>query len=113
MTSQYPKESIKLIKISRGKTGLFTLDVQSNDTEVALKGVTEALSGATQIYEQSQLSSEREIIKILDFPQCRKKHVKPKEVKSIILGAVFGGMIGILIDLIRGERRPRPSFRKK
>jgi uncharacterized protein involved in exopolysaccharide biosynthesis len=91
----------KTFSATKSKTGLFTLKYENTDPKVAKAVVEEYLATLSLIYEELELSSEREIIKILDAPHVSNLPVKPKKALNLALAFVGGGGIGVLIVLIR------------
>ncbi len=91
----------KTFSASKSKTGLFSLKYENTDPKVAKAVVEEYLATLSYIYEELELSSYREIIKILDAPHVTNLPVKPKKALNLALAFVGGGGIGVLIVLIR------------
>ncbi len=91
----------KTFNASKSKTGLFQLKYEYRDPALAKSVVETYLSNLSEIYQELELSSEREIIKVLDAPQVSSQPVKPKKALNLALALVGGGGIGVLIVLVR------------
>ncbi len=91
----------KTFSATKSKTGLFSLKYENTDPRVAKAVVEEYLATLSSIYEELELSSEREIIKVLDAPHVSNLPIKPKKALNLALAIVGGGGIGVLIVLIR------------
>lgn len=91
----------KTFHASKSKTGLFELKYEYKNPALAKSVVEAYLATLSEIYQELELSSEREIIKVLDAPQVSNLPVKPKKALNLALALVGGGGIGVLIVLIR------------
>lgn len=91
----------KTFSATKSKTGLFELRYEYTDPAIAKFVIQTYLATLSEIYQELELTSEREIIKVLDEPQVSDEPVKPKKMLNLALAFVAGGGIGVLIVLIR------------
>lgn len=91
----------KALQANKSKAGLFTLTYEYTDPVIAKRVIQLYLSTLSSIYEELELSSERDIIKVLDAPQVSIAPVKPKKALNLALAFIVGGGIGVLIVLMR------------
>jgi uncharacterized protein involved in exopolysaccharide biosynthesis len=91
----------KTFQASKSKTGLFELKYEYTDPALAKSVIEAYLATLSDIYQELELSSEREIIKVLDEPQVSSQPVKPKKALNLALAIVAGGGLGVLIVLVK------------
>ena len=89
----------KKLIATKSKTGLFTLSYESQDREITKAVVEEYLRSLSLIYEEMELSADREIIRILDRPQLDKLPVRPNKSINLIISLCAGFGVGILFVL--------------
>ena len=88
------------LTIGKDETGMFNLEFQSPNPKLISSVLDSYLKNLIRMNSQFEISSQRQVITVLDQPEISKKPIKPTKNKNLVIGFVGGLMLGIVVAFI-------------
>ena len=88
------------IHLIKDETGMFNLEFQSPNPKLISSVLGSYLKNLIRMNSQFEISSQRQVITVLDQPEIPKKPIKPTKNKNLIIGLAGGLILGMVITSI-------------
>jgi uncharacterized protein involved in exopolysaccharide biosynthesis len=101
----------KNVILKKNKNGLFRLTFRYTDPEIALKTVQLYLDQIAKMNQDLRVSTQREIITVLDPPQLPNKPSRPRKLMNLFVTLFFSFFASASAALIFDQTKERRNFR--
>ncbi len=106
----------KNFNVNKEKNGPFSITYNNKDPKLAYAVIEAYLESLLEIYEDLEISPERDIVKVLDYPQISNFTIYPRRNFSLALGGSVGMMVGLLITVVQYQiqnyKKKRTAYNK-